>query len=150
MRLALVLALALALPAAALSSVRSAPAPCALVPAKTVSKDLGAPAKPLSERANNGTKVCVYVASTGQLQIESGSRAEFVIASPAASPPGTVIKREPSLGENGELSYNTRKRHRFADAAFELGAYYIAVYSNTASATDVLALAELAHKKLAG
>lgn len=150
MRLTLLLALALALPAAAVSAVRAAPAPCGLVATQTVAKYLGPSVNALSERANNGVKVCDYVSATGQLQIEAGSRNEFVKANPAIGPAGTVVKSEPSLGENGELSYNTRKRTRFADAAFEQGPYYFAVFSQAVPAPGVLAIAKLVHKKVAG
>lgn len=152
MRLALLLVLALAVPAAALSAVEGAPNPCALVPATTVSKVMGAAAKPMLERANNGVRVCSYwaAATNGQLQIEAGSRSEFVKASPAGQPPGTVVKSEPGLGENGEFSYNTQKRYHFADAAFERGPYYFAVFSQAVRPAGVLALAKVVHQKVAG
>ena len=92
----------------------------------------------------------MYIASTGRLQVEDGARSNFAKASYATSPPGTVIKAEPSLGENGALVYNTRKAYHFADAAFEHGAYYYAVYSQVIPASQVLALAELVHKKVIG
>lgn len=150
MRVAVLLALALAVPVAALSAARRAPAPCTLVGTKTASTYLHAPAKAYSERARDGVTLCLYIASTGRLQVEDGARSNFTKASLAMSPPGTVIKSEPSLGENGGLVYNTRKRYRFADAAFELGPYYYAVYSQPIPPAKVLALAELVHKKVAG
>jgi hypothetical protein len=144
------LALALAVPAAALSAVRGARAPCTLVGTTTASTYLGAPAKAYPERARDGVTLCLYIASTGRLQIEDGSRSNFAKPNPALNPPGTVIKREPSLGENGALVYSTRKAFHFADAAFELGRYYYAVYSQAIPPAKVLALAKLVHKTVAG
>jgi hypothetical protein len=149
MRFAVLLVLTLAVPAAALSAVRRAPAPCTLIATKTASAYLHAPAKAYPERARDGVTLCLYIASPGRLQIEDGSRSNFAKASLASSPPGTVIKREPSLGENGGLVYNTRKAYHFADAAFERGPYYYAVYSQAIPAAKVLKLAELVHKKVA-
>ena len=49
-----------------------------------------------------------------------------------------------------KLVYNKRKAYHFADAAFERGPYYYAVYSQAVPPRRVLTLAELVHKRLAG
>lgn len=150
MRSVALIVLALAAPATALSAVTGRPAPCTLIGTTTASKYLGAPATAYPERARDGTTLCLYIASTGRLQIEDGSRSNFSKPNPASNPPGTVIKRKPSLGENGALVYNKRRAYHFADAAFELGPYYYAVYSQAIAPAKVLALAKLVHKKVAG
>ena len=150
MRVAMLIALALAVPAAAVSAATHPPRPCSLVPLKTISADMGAPAKAYPERAHDGVTLCLYISSKGRAQVEDGSRSNFAKADPKSSPPGTVIRNEPSLGENGALVYNKKKKYRFADAAFEHGPFYYAVYSNLITPPKVLALAKLVHKKVVG
>lgn len=152
MRLLAVVALMLVLvgPAAALPGTRSTPNPCALLTTPVASAYLGAPAKGFATVSRSNARHCLYIASTGRLDLEIGSRSQWVSADPAMNPPGTVVKAEPQLGENGELVYNTRKAYRIALAAFEHGAYYYTVDSQLLSAAKILALAEMVHKKVAG
>lgn len=143
-------ALALAVPAAALSGVRAAPKPCGLIGTAAASQYLGAPARAFAERANDGGTICLYIASTGRLQIDDGPRSLASTPNPADDPPGTVIKREPVLGADGWLVYNTSKKYRFANVGFVLGAYEYDVYSQVIPPARVLGLATLIHRKLAG
>lgn len=150
--LALLLALpvsTLVAPGAAVAATHNRTAPCRLIGTRTASKYLGAKATAYPQTANDGTKLCLYVASTGRLEVEKGARSNWVSASAATSPPGTVIKSKPALGENGELVYNTRKKYRFALSGFERGTRYYSVYSQVIPPRKVFALAKIIHSKVA-
>ncbi|HZS29682.1 MAG TPA: hypothetical protein VFA37_00340 [Gaiellaceae bacterium] len=146
----LAVALALAVPAAALSAVRGAPKPCTLISKANASKLLKAPAKAYPARAHDGGTICLWIASTGRLQIDDGPSSLSSTPSAADSPPGTVIKKEPVLGPAGWWVYNTSKKYRFANAGFVLGAYEYDVYSQVVAPQSVFALAKLIHHKLGG
>jgi len=125
-------------------------APCRLIGTKTASTYLGAPAKAYPETANDGTRLCLYIASTGRLQVEKGSRSNWASPSLADSPPGTVIKPKPGLGENGVLVYDKKPKYRFADSGFEHGPHYYSVYSQVIPPRKVFALAKIIHNKVFG
>ena len=145
----LVLALALAVPAAALSAVRGAPKPCALITAAQASAYLKAPAKAYPSRAHDGGTICLWIASTGRLQIDDGPKSLWSAPSASLNPPHTVMRKEPSLGPYAWFVYNT-KSYRFANVGWIQGAYEYDVYSQVVPPLRVLALAKLIHHKLAG
>jgi hypothetical protein len=143
------LALVLVVSAAALSAVRGAPKPCTLLSTANASKLLKAQAKAYPERAHDGGTICLFIASTGRLQIDDGPSSLASTPSAALSPPGTVIKKEPVLGSQGWWVYNTRKKYRFANAGFVLGPYEYDVFSQVIAPTSIFALAKRIHHTLA-
>jgi hypothetical protein len=148
MRLVVIFALTLVFPAAALSASGGAPDPCKLVTTQNASAALGAPAKPYPQVSRSGARHCLYIASTGRIDVEIGSGSEYVEASAATSPKGTVIRTLPHLGVNGGSVYVPL--NHLALAAFELGAYYYTVDSQQLRPSKVLALSELMLRKLGG
>lgn len=148
MRLLALAALALAAPATALSAARVAPNPCSLLTAKTASTSLDATARPFLETSRSGARTCLYIAGAKRLTLEIGKRAEYVKASAATSPKGTVITNL-AWGENGVLVYAPSGPHTHISlAAFELGSYYYSVYSEQLSPARIRALSYLVYKQL--
>lgn len=148
MRIFALTALALAVPATALSESRVAPNPCSLLTASTASASLGTTAKPYLQTSRSGARICLYIAGAKRLTLEIGKRSEYVRASAATSPKGTVIKSLP-WGENGALVYAPSGPHTHISlAAFELGAYYYSVYSEQLSPIKIQKLSYLVYEKL--
>lgn len=150
MRLLVILALALALPAGAISAERGTPNPCALLTPSMATAALSAPAKGYPEVSNSHARHCLYLTKTNaRLDLEIGSRSQWAAPDPKLNPPGTIVKAEPQLGEGGSLVVVPGK-NRFVLAAFLHGAYYYTVDSPNLSAAAVLGLAGRVHKTVAG